>query len=188
MRRLLALLFTVLALTTGAALGPPSASAAPADPIGELQPAAADEPTVVDSDGVPLSAEHADVVRAVHAALSAGDLDELEELYAGDDWAAQAALLSCPEVRAEVLRVLRTHPANLGEGYVYPGFSSTGWSSPSDVADGDPLGIGPDTLPEPTTGYAGWQTAFFLDSAPPAVTSGDLQWRGIATLPGSATS
>lgn len=158
-------------------------AAAPASAVG-LQPVAVSEPTVVDSAGAPLTDEHAGVVRAVHAALDAGDLAALEELHVGDDWADQAPLLRRPEVRAEVLQVLRTHPANLGEGYLYPGFTATGWSGPSDVADGELLGLDPGTLPDPGTGYPGWQTAFFLDSAPPALTSGDLQWRGIATVTG----
>jgi len=66
-------------------------------------------------------------VRAVHAALGVGDLNALRELYTGADWAGQAHLLEQPSVRSDVLTVLRTHPANLGEGYVYPGFSTTGW-------------------------------------------------------------
>lgn len=111
-------------------------------------------PTLVDNAGVPLSAEHAGAVRSVHQGLAAGDLDALRELYAGDGWAGQQELLAQPRVRDAVLTVLRTHPANLGEGYVYP--------------------------PEPTAGYDGYQTAFFL-----APQDGDpLQWYGIDRLAG----
>lgn len=136
--------------------------------------------TVHDNTGVPLAPEHAEVVRSVHAALTAGDLAALRELYVGDDWAGQATLLARQAVRAAVLVVLRTHPANLGEGYLYPGFSATGWMGPLDRVDGMVLGLTPETLPDPTTGYGGYQTAFFL--APED--GGPLQWRGIAALPG----
>jgi len=132
-------------------------------------------PTLVDTARVPLRAEHAAAVRAVHQGLAAGDLDALRALYAGDDWAGQQELLAQPRVRDEVLTVLRTHPANLGEGYVYPGFSAFGWSGPLDRADGAVLGVTPESLPEPTTGYDGYRTAFFL--APQD--GGPLQWRGI---------
>lgn len=134
----------------------------------DAEPAAAPEivdavstaqgPTVIDSSGAPLETEHSEVVQAVHRALADGDLERLRSLYHGDDWPGQAALLSQQRVRDEVLTVLRTHPANLGEGYIYPGFSATG--------------------------YTGYQTAFFLDYNPPHDTGGPLQWRGIATLPG----
>ena len=76
-------------------------------------------PVVVDTVGAPLTDEHAEVVRSVHRALQAGDLDALSALYAGDDWAAQAALLAQDAVRRSVLDGLRTHPDNLGEGYLY---------------------------------------------------------------------
>lgn len=118
----------------------------------------AEGPVVVDTVGAPLRDEHAEVVRAVHRALQAGDLDALSALYAGDDWAGQAALLAQEPVRRSVLDGLRTHPANLGEGYVYPGL---------------------------TTGYDGYQTAFLLDYDPPRTSDGSLRWRGIApALPG----
>jgi len=135
-------------------------------------------PTLVDNASVPLSAEHAGAVRSVHQGLATGDLEALRELYVGDDWAGQQELLAQPQVRDEVLMVLRTHPANLGEGYVYPGFSALGWSGPIDRADGTVLGVTPESLPEPTTGYDGYQTAFFL--APQD--GGPLQWRGIDRL------
>lgn len=80
---------------------------------------APDGPVVVDTQGVPLTAEHAEVVRSVHRALAAGDLAALRGLYAGDDWAGQAQLLSVDSVRRSVLDALRTQPANLGEGYLY---------------------------------------------------------------------
>lgn len=76
-------------------------------------------PVVVDTDGAPLKPEHAEVVRSVHQALQAGDLDALGARYAGDDWAGQARLLAQDPVRRSVLAALRTHPENLGEGYVY---------------------------------------------------------------------
>ncbi|MGH4014821.1 MAG: hypothetical protein ACRDSL_13035 [Pseudonocardiaceae bacterium] len=76
-------------------------------------------PIVVDTEGAALTAEHAEVVRSVHRALLAGDLDALGARYAGDDWAGQAELLAQPPVRRSVLDALRTHPANLGEGYLY---------------------------------------------------------------------
>jgi len=139
-------------------------------------------PTVTDNAGAPLTPEHAEVVRSVHTALTAGDLDALRELYVGDDWAGQAALLAQRSVRTEVLTLLRTHPANLGEGYLYPGFSATGWVGPLDRADGAILGLTPESLPNPITGYGGYQTAFFL--APED--GGPLQWRGIDTLTGVA--
>jgi hypothetical protein len=121
---------------------------------------AAQGPALVDSNGRPLKPEHAEVVRAVHRALAGGDLERLRELYHGDDWQQQARLLSQQRVRDEVLAALRTRPANLGEGYVYPGDSASG-------ADG----------------YSGYQTAFFLDYRPLENAGGALQWRGIAKLP-----
>ncbi len=143
-------------------------------------------PTLVDTASVPLSAEHAAAVRSVHRGLTAGDLDALRELYAGDDWAGQQELLAQPRVRVrdEVLTVLRTHPANLGEGYVYPGFSAFGWSGSLDRAGGAVLGVTPESLPEPTTGYDGYQTAFFL--APQD--GGPLQWHGIDRLNGGTAA
>jgi hypothetical protein len=137
-------------------------------------------PTLVDNASVPLGAEHVGVVRSVHRGLAAGDLGALQELYAGDDWAGQQELLAQPRVRHEVLTVLRTHPANLGEGYVYPGFSALGWSGPLDRADGEVLGVTPESLPEPTSSYDGYRTAFFL--APQD--GGPLQWYGIDRLNG----
>lgn len=167
---------------------------APTGTTPEVEPAAAPEivdpistargPTVVDSSGAPLEPEHSEVVRAVHGALADGDLERLRSLYHGDDWPGQAALLSQQRVRDEVLTVLRTHPANLGEGYIYPGFSTTGWTGLRDRADAALLDLMPDELADPATGYAGYQTAFFLDYNPPHDTGGPLQWRGIATLPG----
>lgn len=76
-------------------------------------------PAVVDTAGAPLTAEHAEVVRSVHRALLAGDLDGLAALYAGDDWAGQVELLAQDLVRQHVLDALRRHPDNLGEGYLY---------------------------------------------------------------------
>lgn len=137
-------------------------------------------PTLVDTANVPLRAEHAAVVQLVYQGLATGDLDALSEQYTGDDWAGQQELLAQPRVRDEVCTVLRTHPANLGEGYVYPGFSAFGWSGPLDRADGAALGVTPESLPEPTTGYDGYRTAFFL--APQD--GGPLQWHGIARLSG----
>jgi hypothetical protein len=137
-------------------------------------------PTLVDNASVPLNAEHAAAVRSVHQGLAAGDLDALHELYAGDDWAGQQELLAQPRVRDEVLTVLGTHPANLGEGYVYPGLSAFGWSGPLDRADGAVLGVTPESLPEPATGYDGYRTAFLL--APQD--GGPLQWHGIDRLTG----
>lgn len=136
-------------------------------------------PTLRDNSGVPLAPAHAEVVRAVHAALAVGDLNALRELYTGADWAGQAQLLEQPSVRSDVLTVLRTHPANLGEGYVYPGFSTTGWAGPLDRADATVLGLTPESLPNPVSGYGGYQTAFFL--APED--GGPLQWRGIDAPP-----
>lgn len=144
---------------------------------------AASVPVVVDNQGRPLTPEHAAVVREVHHALVTGDLGRLRRLYAGDDWAAQEDLLGQQPVRTALLSVLQTHPANLGEGYVYPGFASFGWSSKFDVADGRLLGVTPDLLPDPRTGYTGVETAFFLDPE-----SGVLQWRGVRERIGSAAS
>lgn len=124
---------------------------------------AAQGPTVVDSSGRPLQPEHAELVRTVYQALADGDLERLRELYHGDDWERQARLLSQQRVRDEVLAALRTHPANLGEGYVYPGCSATGAS-----------------------GYSGYQTAFFLDYRPLENAGGALQWRGIAKVPATS--
>ncbi|MGH3917362.1 MAG: hypothetical protein ACRDTC_28710 [Pseudonocardiaceae bacterium] len=111
-------------------------------------------PAVVDTEGAPLTDEHAEVVRSVHRALMVADLDTLGALYAGDDWVGQADLLARPEVRESVLTALRVHPANLGEGYVYPGLT--------------------------VIGLGGYQTAFFLDYDPPRTEGGPLRWRGIA--------
>lgn len=99
----------------------------------------------------------------------------MRELYTGADWAGQAHLLEQPSVRSDVLTVLRTHPANLGEGYVYPGFSTTGWVGPIDRTDATVLGLTPESLPKPITGYGGYQTAFFLALED----GGPLQWRRI---------
>ncbi|MQA13447.1 MAG: hypothetical protein GEV09_04515 [Pseudonocardiaceae bacterium] len=153
---------------------------------GGVDPAGAvSAPTVVDSSGMPLEPEHADVVRDVYRALAQGDIERLRGLYHGDDWEGQARLLSQQTVRDEVLAVLQTHPANLGEGYVYPGFSVTGWTGMRDRADAARLGIAPAELPDPTSGYPGYQTAFFLHYNPPDDAGGPLQWRGIARLPGT---
>lgn len=141
-------------------------------------------PTVVDSSGAPLEPKHSDVVTAVYQALADGDVAQLRSLYHGDDWAGQAELLSQQRVRDEVRMVLRTHPANLGEGYIYPGFSTTGWTGLRDRADAALLDVTPEELADPTTGYSGYQTAFFLDYNPPDDAGGPLQWRGIAKLPG----
>ncbi len=143
-------------------------------------PAVGAGPTLIDNARMPLNATHAGAVRSVYQGLAAGDLDALRALYAGDDWTRQQQLLAQPRVRDEVRAVLRTHPANLGEGYVYPGFSAFGWSGPLDRADGALLGVIPETVPDPTTGYDGYRTAFFL--APQA--GGPLQWYGIDRLVG----
>ena len=82
-----------------------------------------------------------------------------------------------------MLSVLQTHAAHLGEGYVYPGFATFGWSSKFDVADGRLLGITPDLVPDPRTGYAGVETAFFLDPG-----SGVLQWRGVRQRTGGTAT
>lgn len=76
-------------------------------------------PVVQDSAGVPLTPEHAAVVTAVYNGLRACDLAALRELYTGDEWTAQAALLALPQVRQQVIAAMETAPANLGEGYVY---------------------------------------------------------------------
>lgn len=76
-------------------------------------------PVILDRGGSALRAEHADVVEAVHTALRGGDLAVLRELYIGDDWATQAALLAQPQVRSQVHAALHAAPMNLGEGYVY---------------------------------------------------------------------
>lgn len=152
--RVLAVLLVLSACAEGAsALSGANAPAAP----GADRPALVAGPLVVDTDGVPLAAEHVEVVRSVYRALRAGDLDALRALYAGDDWAGQAELLAQAPVRRDVLDALRTHPANLGEGYLYPGFSA-----------------------DPATGYSGYQTAFFLDYDPPHTSAGPVRWRGIA--------
>lgn len=133
-------------------------------PVAELS-AVPEGPAVVDAGGAPLTAEHAEVVRSVHQALLAGDLDALHALYAGDDWAGQAALLTSPEVRRSMLDALRTAPDNLGEGYVYPGLTP---------------GLPPSL---PVDDVAGFDTAFFLDYDPPDTGDGPLRWRGIAPTP-----
>ncbi|MFN2496755.1 MAG: hypothetical protein ABR608_12730 [Pseudonocardiaceae bacterium] len=114
-------------------------------------------PALVDTEGARLQEEHAEVVRAVHRALTVGDLTALRELYAGDDWGGQVELLAAERVRAGVLDALGANPANLGEGYVYPGFAA-----------------------DSTTPYPGYRTAFFLDYDPPQKAAGPLRWRGIA--------
>lgn len=76
-------------------------------------------PAVVDTAGAPLRPEHAEVVRQVHRALASGDLHRLRGLYAGDDWAGQAALLADAPVRHSVIGALCAPPDNLGEGYLY---------------------------------------------------------------------
>lgn len=149
----------VLSSCTGA----DTASPAPAEPAVERSAAPA-SPVLLDTEGTQLPEEHAAVVRAVHRALAAGDLDALRELYAGDDWAGQAELLAGEAVRRSVLDALSTPPVNLGEGYLYPGFSI-----------------------DPTSGYRGYQTAFFLDYDPPRTAGGPLRWRGVATLPEAPT-
>jgi hypothetical protein len=123
---------------------------------------APDGPSLVDTGGLPLRDDHAEVVRAVHRALTAGDLPALHDLYAGDDWAGQADLLASEQVRRSVLDALAANPANLSEGYVYPGFAAD-----SVVPYVEPY-AGP---------YAGYRTAFFLDYE---TAEGPLLWRGIA--------
>ncbi|MGH4020125.1 MAG: hypothetical protein ACRDT0_13010 [Pseudonocardiaceae bacterium] len=185
-RRSLAVSCGILALLLGSGLPACSAGGDAPDgtvPAGQIVDdrlaAATGGATVVDSTGTPFEPEYADVVQSVYRALAVGDLERLRHLYTGDDWAGQAELLAQRPVRAEVLSVLRTHPANLAEGYVYPGFSVTGWTGRLDRVDGARLGLAPDDLPDPTTGYRGYQTAFFL--APQD--GGPLQWRGIDRLP-----
>lgn len=175
--RVLAVLFVLSSCAGGgiAAVGD-DVSAVPV--AGRL--ATPDGPVLVDLDGAQLPAEHAEVVRSVQHALAAGDLDTLRSRYAGDDWAGQAELLSRASVRRSVLDALRTHPANLGEGYVYPGFSVTGWSGLPAQADGRLLGLDPAMVTDPVSSYAGYQTAFFLDYDPPRTADGPLRWRGIA--------
>lgn len=181
--RVLAVLL-VLSACAGADTIAASTEANAVPVAGRLVPPDPEGPVVVDAVGAPMQAAHAEVVRAVHQALQAGDLDALSALYAGDDWAGQAELLAQQPVRRSVLDGLRTHPANLGEGYLYPGFSANGWTGPVERADAALLGLNPATLPDPTTGYQGYQTAFFLDYDPPHTSAGPLRWRGIA-LPSS---
>ena len=185
-RRSLAIAGGILALVfvSGCSAGGTATQASDSGAVDVALTSVRDGPTLLDNASVPLSAEHAGVVRSVHRGLAAGDLDALQELYAGDDWAGQQELLAQPRVRHEVLTVLRTHPANLGEGYVYPGFSALGWSGPLDRADGTVLGVTPESLPEPTTGYHGYRTAFFL--APQD--GGPLQWYGIDRLTGGTAA
>lgn len=114
--RVLAVLL-VLSACAGADTIAAGAEANAVPVTGQMVPT--EEPVVVDTIGAPLQAEHAELVRSVHRALQAGDLDALSALYAGDDWGGQAALLAQEPVRRSVLDGLRTHPANLGEGYVY---------------------------------------------------------------------
>jgi hypothetical protein len=164
-----------------------SSAAAPALPVADrsaAQEGVVRAPVLVDTEGAALREDHAEVVRAVHRALTAGDLDALRGLYAGDDWVRQAELLARPVVRQSVLDALRTHPANLGEGYLYPGFSAIGWSSPLARSDGALLGWDPAALPDPVTGYPGYRTAFFLDYDPPRSEGGPLRWRGVEPPPG----
>lgn len=155
-------LAALLALSSCAGVGDRTPGApAPAVPVAEFsatQGGVPGGPAVVDTQGAPLEEEHAEVVRSVHRVLVAGDLDALSALYAGDDWAGQAALLASPAVRRSVLDVLRAHPANLSEGYLYPAI-----------------------------GYPGYQTAFFLDYDPPSTGDGPLRWRGIALLPAESS-
>lgn len=135
-------------------------SRTPESAVAVVERSVAEAPLLVDTTGAQLSDEHAAVVQAVYRALAAGDLDALGELYTGDDWAGQAATLADEPARRSVLDALHTPPANLGEGYLYPGFSA-----------------------EPTTDYQGYQTAFFLDYDPLGTGGGSLSWRGVATLP-----
>lgn len=151
--RVLAVLLVLSSSCAGEGASGPTAPV----PVAKLS-AVPGSPVLVDTAQAPLTEEHAEVVRSVYRALLAGDLDALSALYAGDDWAGQAELLASPAVRGSVLDVLRTQPANLGEGYLYPGL--------------DP-GL-------PANGWAGYQTAFFLDYDPPGTAGGPLRWRGIA--------
>lgn len=114
--RVLAVLFVLTSCAGADAIA--SGSEAHAVPMAG-QTAPAKGPMVVDTAGAPLTEEHAEVVRSVHRALLAGDLDGLGALYAGDDWAGQAELLAQDPVRQHVLDALRRPPDNLGEGYVY---------------------------------------------------------------------
>jgi hypothetical protein len=127
--------------------------------VADQRPAGVDDPVVVDTAGAPMRPEWAELVRSVHRALLAGDLDALHRLYAGEDWAGQSALLGDAAVRQGVLAALATSPKNLGEGYVYTG--------------------------PPASGFVGYQTAFFLDYDPPRV-AGPLRWRGIALAGGGS--
>lgn len=166
-------------LAAGCSAGPAATSNPGADAPAAQAAAANAGPTVADTTGTAMAPGHAEVVREVHGALVAGDLEALRGLYTGNDWAGQQELLAKPEVRDEVLAVLGTHAANLGEGYVYPGFTVAGWTGPLDRVDAATLDLSPETLPEPTLDYAGYQTAFFLAEAD----GGPLQWRGIDRLP-----
>ncbi|MGH3932256.1 MAG: hypothetical protein ACRDTF_20025, partial [Pseudonocardiaceae bacterium] len=158
-------LAVLLVLSSSCTEAGESASGPPVPmPVAELSAVPAG-PSVVDTGRAPLKEEHAEVVRSVYQALAAGDLDALSALYAGDDWAGQAELLADPAVRRGVLDALSTPPANLGEGYLYPGHY-------------------PGLLPgSPVNDSAGYETAFFLDYDPPRTGDGPLRWRGIALPP-----
>lgn len=159
--RVLAVLFVLSSCAAAEGITPTTpAPAVPVAGLAVVPEVVAEGPNLVDTQGMALAEVHAEVVRSVHRALTAGDLDALSRLYVGDDWAGQAVLLAGPLVRQSVLDALRTSPANLGEGYLYPG-----------------------------TGVPGYQTAFFLDYDPPHAGESPLRWRGIAppASVGSAT-
>lgn len=125
-------------LAAGCSLHSPASQAPVSRQAVAVAVAAEAGPVTRDSDGSALRAEHAGVVEAVHTALHAGDLAALRELYTGDDWAAQAALLERPEVRGKVHAALHAAPMNLGEGYVYGerGYETGFFLAPE---DGGPL-------------------------------------------------
>jgi hypothetical protein len=137
-------------------------------------------PATIDNLGSPVAADALVLINTVYDAAVAGDVERLLQFCRGcrnpDYRAEQRALLASDKTRAEFIRVLRTHGAAT-DGYTFPGFAPSGFTSALDVQDAAYLGV---ATPAPTaTGapaYRGIRTSF---EDPHANGTGAYSWEGV---------